>query len=173
MYLAALLGEINIYGRVYEPCCGDGAIVQALRQLPAVRAVTTNDIDTSCQADRHLDATEITAWAGTFDWIVTNGPFSDLLLILDHALECCSNVAFLARLSFLEPTAEREYLLESNPPQRVIVLPRYSFRLNDAGKLQTDTVTCCWLVWGTAVQPGVSVWSKGKAQAQAVLQELL
>src|SRR5690348_14373268 len=55
-YIAALLSEVNIFGSVCEPCVGDGAIADALRTLPSVRRVATNDIDKKRKADSHFDA---------------------------------------------------------------------------------------------------------------------
>jgi hypothetical protein len=176
-YIAALISEVNIFGYVFEPCVGDGAIADALRTLPSVRYVVTNDIDHKRSARNHEDARNIDTWADhdyKFDWAVTNPPFSDELVILENALATVPNVAFLARLSFLEPTKDREYLLGENPPQQIIVLPRYSFRLNDAGKRQTDNVTCCWLVWTADKQyKQTAIWGRGKSEAHAVLKGLV
>lgn len=172
-YVAALLGEVNIYGRVFEPCVGEGSIADALRKVSVVRAILTNDIDRKREADFHKDAREPDAWPKGFDWIVTNPPFSDELPILEQALDQGTNVAFLARLSFLEPTEEREYFLGQHAPNQIIVLPRYSFRPNDNGKRQTDSVTCCWMVWWTDNAPRrTAVWSRGKAMAYAAIRNL-
>lgn len=169
-YLAALLGEVAVFGRVFEPCVGDGAIASRLRELPSVRRVLTNDLDPQRAADTHADARHAQAWPTNLDWVVTNPPFADEVAILEQALEAAPNVAMLARLSFLEPAEDRSGLLEAQPPHRIIVLPRYSFRLNDAGKRQTDNVTCAWVVWGAAVERGVAVWGRSKATAMAVLK---
>jgi hypothetical protein len=170
-YIAALLAEINIFGRVYEPCVGDGAIERALRTMGAVRSVVSNDLDPQRQADSHVDAT-CSPIPAKIDWVVTNPPFSQELEILQTAREGAPGTAFLARLSFLEPTEDRAYMLEQDPPQRIIVLPRYSFRPNDQGKRATDSVTCCWLVWGPNVQPGISVWGRGRSEAAALIGAL-
>lgn len=172
-YIAALLGEVNIYGHVFESCSGDGAIARAVERIPSVRSVATNDIDKTRKADTHRDARLDECWGIKADWAITNPPFSDELAILEQAIAHVPNVAFLARLSFLEPTEDREHLLESRPPTRVIVLPRYSFRTNDEGKRQTDNVTCCWMVWGGGCHPGVSVWGRGKSGAYAVMRDLI
>lgn len=172
-YVAALLSEVNIFGSVYEPCVGEGAIADVLRELPSVRRVITNDIDPKRKADTHHDASQSSHWFQTMDWIVTNPPFRDEFAILEHALDAAPNVAFLARISFLEPTEDREYLLETNPPHHIIVLPRYSFRLNDDGKKQTDNVTCVWLVWrADRIPQQTAVWGRGRSQAAAVLKGL-
>jgi hypothetical protein len=171
-YVAALLMEANIYGRVYEPCAGNGAIADPLRMVPAVRNVTTNDIDPKRKCDYCYDTTrEIPAFSDGFDWIVTNPPFSDELDIIEMCLPNARNLAFLARLSFLEPTEDREYFLEQQPPSQIIVLPRYSFRPNDEGKKQTDSVTCAWLLWLEDRQPRrTRIIGRGRSEAEAVLR---
>lgn len=140
---------------VYEPCVGKWHIA---RYLAAARYLLTNDLDPNCSAAMHQDARSVAAWptATTFDWVITNPPFSDELAILQHALLCARNVAFLARLSFLEPTRSRAPFWQAHAPTDVIVLPRYSFRLNDAGKRQTDNVTCCWIMYREGRAPCVS-----------------
>jgi hypothetical protein len=45
----------------------------------------------------------------------------------------------------------------ANPPTNLIILPRYSFRLNDKGKRQTDNVTCCWIVWREIAMPQLPI----------------
>lgn len=171
-YTAALLNEVNIFGHVYEPCVGDSAIADELRRLPSVRKVFTNDIDKKRKADTHFDARNQMP-VNTFDWIVTNPPFSDEFEILSLALDACKNVAFLARVSFLEPTNERADLLENNPPTQIVVLPRYSFRDNDEGKKATDNVTCAWLVWHADGQfRRTSFYGRAKAQTIATIRSL-
>ena len=128
------------------------------RYLTAASYLLTNDLDPDCSAAMHQDARSVAAWptATTFDWVITNPPFSDELAILQHALRCARNVAFLARLSFLEPTRSRAPFWQAHAPTDVIVLPRYSFRLNDEGKRQTDNVTCCWIVYREGRARGTS-----------------
>ena len=150
--LLALIGSLHGL-RVYEPCVGRGHIS---RHLTAARELRTNDLDHTCVATTHLDARDPDAWQWVpepLDWTITNPPFSDALPILQHAIQMSRNVAFLARLSFLEPTRTRARFWTLFPPTDVIVLPRYSFRLDDQGRRQTDTVTCCWLLWREARPP--------------------
>ena len=171
-YVASLLAEVNIFGRVYEPCVGEGAISNVLRELPSVRKVVTSDIDPKRKADMHYDA-RVETPGMPLDWIITNPPFSDELEILDLMMQCAPNVAFLARLSFLEPTEDREGFLEQNPPSQIIVLPRYSFRANDEGKKQTDNVTCCWMVWLEDRQPRrLRFFGRGRSRTEALLRGL-
>ena len=137
---------------VYEPCVGHGHIA---KYLTGARHLCTNDIDPSCEATLHLDARDEGAWPPfdptvfdwKLDWTITNPPFSVELEILKQALAHSRNVAFLARISFLEPTNSRAAFWYTQPPTDVIVLPRYSFRMDDFGHRQTDTATCVWIIW--------------------------
>jgi hypothetical protein len=151
-YVAPLLRHIGSLAglSVYEPCVGKWHLA---RFLTACGNLCTNDLDPACSATFHEDACTAKAWPtrndvdDVIDWTITNPPFSDELRILQHALNSSCNVAFLARLSFLEPTKSRATFWDQHPPTDVIVLPRYSFRLNDQGQRQTDNVTCCWVIY--------------------------
>jgi hypothetical protein len=141
---------------IYEPCVGAGHLA---RFLTAAAHLRTNDIVWHETNSYCLDARLAEAWPiepDAYDWTITNPPFSDELAILQHALAHSRNVAFLARLTFLEPTLSRIGFWRQHPPTDVIVLPRYSFRLNDHGKRQTDSVTCCWLIWREGRAPCLS-----------------
>lgn len=164
-YIACLLSEVAFFGRIIEPCVGTGCISDRLRQLPSVRAVWTNDIDRKVKADTHIDAREIDA-VKHYDWAVTNPPFACAQEIIEQAFEYAKNLAFLTRLSFLEPTNDREYFWQAHRPTQLIILPRYSFRLNDEGKKQTDNVTCCWIVWHEDGAPrGIVTFGRARARA--------
>lgn len=162
-YIAALaLGIGPVKGMVYEPCVGTGCIVKS----PWLKKATcfTNDIDTAVEADTHFDATGEDAWGALgYDWIITNPPFSDWLAIAKHAVQWGKQVALLGRLSILEPTVERGPFWEAHPPTGLIVLPRYSFRNNDLGQRQTDSVTCAWIIWQEGKPPCLSVGERANA----------
>lgn len=142
-----LLAHAPVSGNVLEPCSGENDIVNVLRQHSNIRNVITNDVDETRPAETHLDAANRELYDGTaehVDWIVTNPPFSKGFPILHQAYtHAREGVAFLLRLSFIEPTLERGPWLAMNPPTTTIVLPRYSFTRD--GK--TDSVTCAWFVW--------------------------
>lgn len=147
--LQRVIGEPG--GRIIEPCAGKGMIVSLLDVDGDWR---TNDLNPRRSTDTHFNAAKL--WPGQltrptkWDWGITNPPFRQptMLRIIRNMLFCCKNVAVLARLSFLEPTlTRRAFWIRHQRNLNVIVLPRYSFRKNDAGKRATDSVTCCWLVW--------------------------
>lgn len=159
-YLEALLDafpQLPDY-RIVEPCNGEGAISGYFGHT------LTNDLDPKRPADFHLDARHNPFWTAVQPyryqdpmlWVVSNPPFNCALEILEQALSALYPVpvTFLLRLSFLEPTQKRVGLLASQPPDSMIVLPRYSFRLNDAGKRATDSVTCAWMTWGACPSAG-------------------
>lgn len=138
----ALMRRVQISGRVLECCVGDQSLAKSLTGCDMV----SNDIDPNRLADFHLDATISESW-GRFpavDWVVTNPPFNCAMPILRLAHQHARfGVVFLLRLSFMEPTKERGPWLASNPPNRQIILPRWSYKQNGA----TDSVTTAWFVW--------------------------
>jgi hypothetical protein len=148
-----LLKHVPISGRVLEPCAGDGAIVNILAAEPNTTHVATNDIDEQYDWYYCQDATDPSAsiwnygdWYG-LDWVVTNPPFNAAFPILENAFNVArAGVAFLLRLSFLEPTNGRGPWLEAHQDCLSDLLifgsPRPSF--TGTG---TDSVTVAWMVW--------------------------
>lgn len=173
---SAMVGLVNPYGCVFEPCVGDGHIARIVERR-ATR-VLTNDVDPKRSALAHFDARDLRAWrayhreAGPFDFVVSNPPFKDAIRIVQNAYQFARvGVVMLLRLSFLEPCDDRGEWLEQNPPTKQIVLPRISF----TGDGHTDSVTCAWFVWMKV--PGaigtISVVSKrrlGGDQAPSLLE---
>ena len=146
-----LLSWHYISGYVFEPCSGDDSIANVLRKHPAVKGVTTNDIDTNLTTPnrRCLDARHPSTYTGHQDWIVTNPPYTmpDCLEIVQNAVKnSYVGAAILLRLSFLEPTDTRNPRgpwLALHPPTSLLVLPRHSYTQN--GK--SDSVTTAWFIW--------------------------
>lgn len=153
-----LLSRVPISGRVLECCAGDGSIAKLLWENPNVSEVITNDIDPAQQCNWHLDATTFQVFDEVQpDWVVTNPPYDSKLLpeIVKNALESARiGVAMLVRLSFLEPTMERDAWLPDNEPDLIIVTPRFSFTRNN----KTDSVTTQWVVWYNTLSPPGSSW---------------
>lgn len=143
--LGELYKRVAIVGDVAEPCVGNGDLI---RNDDRSRVIWTNDVDPAREATYHLDAAAPESWR-TFpavDWHVSNPPFNRALRILSLALPHARvGVAFLLRLTFLEPTKldGRGDWLEAHPLSRLIVLPRIPFK----GGRATDSVTCAWMIW--------------------------
>ena len=130
--------------QILEPCAGEGAIARLFPNC------LTNDVDPLRPCDYALDATDPTAWSefGTMDWVVTNPPFSHASQILPLALEhACEGVAFLLRLTYLEPCSDRaDWLLQHADQMRFCLPcnPRPQFRQDTDS---TDSATVAWLIW--------------------------
>ena len=121
---------------------GHGAITRRLLERVPELTVRTYDIDERKAPEVVADARTI-VYPPEVAAVITNPPFSDAFEILVNAHKQGLDVAFLLRMSFLEPTVERGEWLAANPPDLVIVCPRESF----TGDGQTDSVTCAWMVW--------------------------
>lgn len=139
-----------------DPCAADGRMAHQVdvRFFGAL----LNDIDPEAPTPHHLDATLPATWHGwrafkgmRSAWVVTNPPFGCAGEIAWAALAAGFNLALLLRITFLEPTQGRAWLIR-RPPQRLIVLPRIDF----VGAGSTDSATCAWMLWGP-VQPGVQI----------------
>ncbi len=158
-----LLQHVSLDGTIFMPCVGDGAILRVMRQQepPSTpRTYITNDIDPARAADHHFDARVITEWwkrfdlgnpaaithgLGEIDWVVDNPPFSAAYQILIAALNFAKvGVALHLRISFEEPTLEREDFITKHPADGRLILPRYRF---DPTKIGTDSVCTAWLIW--------------------------
>ena len=138
----ALIERVKLTGPFLEPCAGELHIANVLK---SIAPVITNDLYTT-GCNFQLDATLLDSWLafGRFTWAVTNPPFNQAPKILPPAYKLATNgVAFLLRLSYLEPCKNRAAWLERYPPSQIIVLPRISF----TGDGKTDSVTCAWLIW--------------------------
>ena len=138
-----------IKGVIFEPCSGDGAIASVIEER-LQRTIVTNDIDIRSQADFHLDAAIASSWEKfpQPDWIVTNPPFNEALPILRNSFEKATvGVAFLLRLSFLEPTRKRaawlRFIQQYQMMELIFGQPRISF----TGDGKVDSVTHLWMVW--------------------------
>ena len=137
---------------VIEPCAGAGWMVDVLAEHVGRERIAAFDVaperDDITQAD--------TLMPGFFELIaikyhdrqialITNPPFSALASYLRRG-QSFEVVALLGRLSWLEPTKDRE---DCPNPDLVIVLPRSGFG-GPYAKKGTDSVTVAWFVWGSA-----------------------
>lgn len=162
--VAALVEQIELSpaARILEPCAGAGHIAA---ELPGT--VYRNDLVGARPARRlqgrtaRLDATMPEAWAlfPAVDWVITNPPFSAAARILPLAYaHARQGVAFMLRLTFLEPCEDRGAWLAEHPLTGMIVLPRFSFD----GSGSTDSVTTAWMIWEKKARPAVYVLPRGR-----------
>lgn len=140
----------NIGGIVIEACAGDGLMARKIQQHPGVTAVVTNDIDHTQPSLYHNDAADpwSPVWKLHSHWTITNPPFLDAPRILPVAMDHSRvGVAFLLRLTYLEPAQNRFVWLDDHADcmTNLIIFgqPRPSF----TGDGKTDSVTTAWMVW--------------------------
>jgi len=145
-----LTSRVPITGTVLDPCRGKGGMEDCFTRY-GLETVGTDLIQ-----GEHFDSgsREYWQWAGrTYDWIITNPPFSEAFRILKNCLPHARlGIAFLLRSTWDEPTIERGWWLSQNPPTRRIVLPRMRFTGDGS-----DTATVVWMVWQRGVKGTIEV----------------
>lgn len=147
----ALLEVETFSGTIWEPACGDGAIVNVLRAA-GHRVYATDLVDRGCpDSESRIDflferATDVSA-------IITNPPYALAKAFVAHALELgVPKVAMLLRLAFLEGSS-RSSILDTGQLARVYVFRnRLPMMHRDGwdGKKAANAVPFCWLVWESA-----------------------
>lgn len=139
-----LAHQPTIGGTILEPCAGQNAIANVLRERGF--SVTATDITDGAE----FDATTSSYWANLkpHHWIVTNPPFNQAVPILENSLSHADKgVAMLLRITFLEPCKNRRELLHLYSDKMVKFIPinpRVKFRKDTKG---SDNATVGWYVW--------------------------
>jgi hypothetical protein len=147
----ALLRHVEIKGQVIDPASGQNAIADKFYGCITNEPYPQGEI----KPDYCADATDPAFWQevdrdGGFDWAVANPPYlGDLPIeIIKHAFTHARiGVAFLLRLSFLEPCENRLQWLQENADHLVQIIslnPRPRFRADVAGG---DQVTVGWVLF--------------------------
>jgi hypothetical protein len=134
---------------LWEPACGDGAIVSPLR-LAGYSVYATDLVERGCP-DSHsgIDFLLPVVIPDGVDGIVTNPPFKLMNAFVERACSLSPYVAMLARLAFLEGN-QRRGLFERMPPARVHVSSRrlpMMHRDGWDGPISTSTTCFAWFVW--------------------------
>jgi hypothetical protein len=138
----ALIRVESLPEHIWEPCCGSGRIVEALR-AHGYRVTATDLV-----ADRIDFLVEWRAPAGV-GAIVTNPPFKLAADFVRHGLELLPTVAMLLRLNFLESEGRTD-IIDGGSLARVHVfadrLPRMH-RQGWEGSRSSSTTAYAWFVW--------------------------
>ena len=89
------------------------------------------------------------------EWFVTSPPYRNAFAFLKNACRIAKvGVAFKLRLNFLEPVNSRAQWLMQNPPTKMIVLTRATYRGRPSAGVEA------WFVWkiGHETPPGSSIF---------------
>ncbi|MDX2098186.1 MAG: DUF3102 domain-containing protein, partial [Leptolyngbyaceae cyanobacterium bins.59] len=156
--IRALTDQIEITGEALDPCAGDGRMANFLTEETRAYAFMA-DLKPKYSFDyaEPFDATLRSNWEAIVqevfegdipEWTITNPPFNQAHQILPLSWEfSLVGVAFLLRLSWLEPCGNRAEWMKEHADHltNVIVFnPRPQFREDTNGG---DQVTVAWFVW--------------------------
>ena len=135
--------------RLWEPACGDGAIVRPFREagytVHATDLVARGCPDSESGVDFLLPVVVPEDIGG----VVTNPPFKFARQFVDKALGFSPYVAMLLRLSFLEGSARRPWF-ESSPLARVHVSSKRLPMMHRGGwdgPTASSAIAFAWFVW--------------------------
>jgi hypothetical protein len=134
---------------IWEPACGDGAIVLPLRAAGyAVHA--TDLVDRGCPDSLSaIDFLFPYEPPEPVEGIVSNPPFKLAQAFINRALDRVPYVAMLLRVSFLEGSARRPWF-EATPLARIHVSSRrlpMMHRHEWAGPKSSSAIAFAWFVW--------------------------
>lgn len=145
----ALLKVENLPDVIWEPACGPGSIVRALRDTGR-KVIATDLCDWSCPdslagAD-FLRQTQVPP--GT-QMILTNPPYSLAAEFVRHALRLCPSVVMLMRLGFLESVG-RSDILDGGQLARIWVFSNrlpLMHRHGWVGPKASSAMCFAWISW--------------------------
>lgn len=147
----ALLAIEGAYlpARLWEPACGDGAIVLPLRA--AGFSVHASDlVNRGCpDSEAGVDFLMPFPVPADIGGIVTNPPFKSAVEFVEKSLSIAPYVAMLLRLSFLEGV-QRKPWFESGPLARIHVSSRRLPMMHRGGwerEKAGSAIAFAWFVW--------------------------
>ena len=141
--------------RVLDPAAGVGELLVAVGADYGIAIEMDNERAHQCSISDHCDEA-LRGDALAMDWpdadlLIMNPPFTLARQFIERAIawrkqDTRRTVACLARLTILE-SEERRTLHQQDPADVYVLAKRPQFRPGRNGKMSTDSVTCCWLVW--------------------------
>lgn len=149
----ALLRYVEFTGHILEPCCGDGAMAEVLKETG--QEITASDIiNRGYGSERDFLSIQEPQTN-----IVTNPPFNIAETLLAHALSLASQkVCFLLRTAFLESRRRYGSLYRLTPPAKLLI---FTERLSMYPKGQEvhggGTTSYAWFVWDKQNTSGTTV----------------
>lgn len=146
----ALMHRICVPRRIWEPACGDGAIVSVLRAEFDCTVTATDLVDRACpDSESAIDFLLEQSAPDGVEAIVTNPPFKLANEFVRHALKLVPDVYMFLRLQFLEG-AGRGDLIDTPMLQDVMPfrerVPRMH-REGYAGPKNHSAIAFAWFHW--------------------------
>jgi hypothetical protein len=137
-------------GTVWEPACGPGAIVRALRAAGhEVYATDLVDYKSPDQDASGVDFLMESSAPDSIGSIITNPPFKLADDFVRHALLLCPRVYMLLRLAFLE-SERRRVILDNGWLRRVYVFRKRLPMMHRAGwngPRASSALAFAWFCW--------------------------
>jgi len=143
----------HIPGRLWEPACGDGAIVLPLRRagyLVAATDIADYGLDCSVSHVDYLAADIVPQTEG----IITNPPYRLALAFARKAISEVGYVALLLRTNFLESVSRLSFFREY-PPARIWISSRrlpMMHRFGWTGPRASSNTCFAWFIWDANAQ---------------------
>jgi hypothetical protein len=140
----ALIDNERFDGRIWEPACGDGTMVRALRDTG--RPVDASDLYNRGFGEFGVDFLKSFR---TVENIVTNPPYNSAEGFVESGLrQATQKLCLLLRLAFLEGANRQRKIFTKTPPTRVWVFSeRITFYPAGALVKGTGTTAYAWFVW--------------------------
>jgi hypothetical protein len=146
---ALLEVEGDLPDSIWEPCCGSGSIVRALR-YSGFEVYATDLVDHGCAgSESRVDFLLEQRAPDGIEAIVTNPPFKIADQFVGHALRLVPRVFMLLRLAFLE-SERRTPILDNGTLARVHVFKNrlpMMHRSGWAGPKASSSIPFAWFVW--------------------------
>lgn len=128
----------------WEPACGDGRLVMAMRDARIDASGADLEQDHFAQGLKNFLSDYIQR-----DVILTNPPFSLAQEFVEHGLKHSRELWLLLRLNFLGAQKRRAWWSDGREPNALFILSeRPRFSKNKLGKLGNDSTEYAWFYWG-------------------------
>ena len=139
----ALIDHEEFEGRILEPCCGDGAMAEVLKET-GNRVIASDLYDLGY--GKVEDFLKIERRQRN---IVTNPPFNIAEAVIDHALSIADGkVCFLLRSAFIEGQGRWHRIYNERPPTRILVFSsRLSIYPASDNRQGGGTTSYAWFIW--------------------------
>ena len=98
-YAKAIIEHFKPEGKVLEPCAGDGNFLKAYPYTAHCEILEGSDF---------FEETE------TYNWIITNPPYSKMRKFIQHSMEIADNIVFLTTINHLWLKARLRDVFERN-----------------------------------------------------------